>query len=454
MDLGGHFEQTTSGGVVENRHTVYAAGKAIAEVVTRGSVKQTRYFHTDHLGSIDAVTDDNAIVLARYAFDPFGNRTALYGSLNTINHGFTGHEQLPDVGLIHMNGRVYDPVLARFLSADPSIQFPDNLQSYNRYSYVMNNPLVFTDPSGFGLFGSIGKFLSKLFNNPIVRIAVTIAVAYFTGVYIGGLLTAGGTSWAVAASGALTWAGSAVVGAGAGFAAGFVGSGGNWKYALIGGVTGGFAGGLNGYFANYDWYEKAIAAGTGGGVGSRALGGNFGRGFEYAFLASLGKTALDSYVREYWSVAEKENYQSSLKPASGDAVLKPSWELTQEYGDQIGSCSSGNGACGTPGNTQTGSASEIVGDNKYLVGTPAPQSDSWCCKENSALMSFLGKNVPGVQAFSITHDVAMGQLQVAMDNSFLFNPVLNKLTILPFAYAQYEALGLGSTEYQLRLMKH
>ena len=98
MDLGGHFEQTTSGGVVENRHTVYAAGKAIAEVVTRGSVKQTRYFHTDHLGSIDAVTDDNAIVLARYAFDPFGNRTALYGNLNTINHGFTGHEQLPDVG--------------------------------------------------------------------------------------------------------------------------------------------------------------------------------------------------------------------------------------------------------------------------------------------------------------------------------------------------------------------
>ena len=155
MDLGGHFEQTTSGGVVENRHTVYAAGKAIAEVVTRGSVKQTRYFHTDHLGSIDAVTDDNAIVLARYAFDPFGNRTALYGSLNTINHGFTGHEQLPDVGLIHMNGRVYDPVLARFLSADPSIQAPGNLQSYNRYSYVLNNPLAFTGPSGFSWFSSL-----------------------------------------------------------------------------------------------------------------------------------------------------------------------------------------------------------------------------------------------------------------------------------------------------------
>ena len=177
MDLGGHFEQTTSGGVVENRHTVYAAGKAIAEVVTHGSVKQTRYFHTDHLGSIDAVTDDNAIVLARYAFDPFGNRTALYGNLNTINHGFTGHEQLPDVGLIHMNGRVYDPVLARFLSADPSIQAPGNLQSYNRYSYVLNNPLAYTDPSGYSWLSHVWH---EITHSQIGRavLAITVAVTF------------------------------------------------------------------------------------------------------------------------------------------------------------------------------------------------------------------------------------------------------------------------------------
>lgn len=48
-----------------------------------------------------------------------------------------------------MNGRIYDPLLGRFLSADIVVQAPGNLQSYNRYSYVINNPLTLTDPSGW-----------------------------------------------------------------------------------------------------------------------------------------------------------------------------------------------------------------------------------------------------------------------------------------------------------------
>ncbi|MDZ4260958.1 MAG: RHS repeat-associated core domain-containing protein [Pseudomonadota bacterium] len=63
--------------------------------------------------------------------------------------GFTDHEHLDSVGLIHMNGRVYDPELGRFMSADPFVQAPYNSQSYNRYSYVFNSPLSFTDPSGY-----------------------------------------------------------------------------------------------------------------------------------------------------------------------------------------------------------------------------------------------------------------------------------------------------------------
>ncbi|MEN3157335.1 RHS repeat-associated core domain-containing protein [Alkalimonas sp. NCh-2] len=61
----------------------------------------------------------------------------------------TGHEQIDDVGLIHMGGRVYDPILGRFLQADPFIQQPNNIQNFNRYSYVLNNPLNATDPSGY-----------------------------------------------------------------------------------------------------------------------------------------------------------------------------------------------------------------------------------------------------------------------------------------------------------------
>jgi RHS repeat-associated protein len=64
---------------------------------------------------------------------------------------FTGHETIPGVGLVNMNGRVYDPVIGRFLSPDPNVQFAADLQSYNRYSYVLNNPLRYTDPTGYFL---------------------------------------------------------------------------------------------------------------------------------------------------------------------------------------------------------------------------------------------------------------------------------------------------------------
>ncbi len=57
--------------------------------------------------------------------------------------------------MIHMNGRVFDPELGRFLSADPFVQFSQNLQSFNRYSYLLNNPLSYTDPSGHFLHGII-----------------------------------------------------------------------------------------------------------------------------------------------------------------------------------------------------------------------------------------------------------------------------------------------------------
>ena len=65
-----------------------------------------------------------------------------------LGHGYTGHEHLPEFGLINMNARLYDPALGRFLSPDPVVQAPDDTQSFNRYSYCLNNPLRYTDPDG------------------------------------------------------------------------------------------------------------------------------------------------------------------------------------------------------------------------------------------------------------------------------------------------------------------
>ncbi|WP_039916754.1 RHS repeat-associated core domain-containing protein [Cellvibrio mixtus] len=66
--------------------------------------------------------------------------------------GFTGHDQLDNHNLIHMGGRVYDPNLGRFLSADLLVQSPYNSQSFNRYSYTFNNPGSFVDPDGYSCY--------------------------------------------------------------------------------------------------------------------------------------------------------------------------------------------------------------------------------------------------------------------------------------------------------------
>ncbi|MEX2964821.1 RHS repeat-associated core domain-containing protein, partial [Microbulbifer sp. TYP-18] len=122
------------------------------------TVIKNRYLLRDHLGSLDVVTDATGAVTEQLSFDPWGQRrqphnwrdalssTQLTNILDITPRGFTGHESLDRMGLIHMNGRIYDPLLGRFVQADPNIDGTTSSQGYNRYSYVHNNPLAFTDP--------------------------------------------------------------------------------------------------------------------------------------------------------------------------------------------------------------------------------------------------------------------------------------------------------------------
>jgi RHS repeat-associated protein len=83
------------------------------------------------------------------SFDAWGKRTFVTKDPSLVfDRGFTGHEHLDEFGLINMNGRMYDPVVGRFLSPDPYVQAPGFSQSFNRYSYALNNPLKYTDPTG------------------------------------------------------------------------------------------------------------------------------------------------------------------------------------------------------------------------------------------------------------------------------------------------------------------
>ena len=116
---------------------------------------ERQYLFKDHIGSTDVIVDNDGNIVERLSFNPWGERrdadwTEADGEItSSTNRGFTGHEMDDEIGLINMNARIYDPVIGRFLSPDALIPSPTDLQSYNRYSYVRNNPLSFTDPTGF-----------------------------------------------------------------------------------------------------------------------------------------------------------------------------------------------------------------------------------------------------------------------------------------------------------------
>lgn len=135
----------------------YIGGDAYtAPVVLKGdgTIQNYLYLQRDYQGSIVAISDDTGQVLEKRLFDAWGNVLVQNGAGNVLNglslldRGYTGHEHLQSVKLIHMNGRLYDAKLHRFLEPDNYVQDPSNTQNYNRYGYVLNNPLKYTDPSG------------------------------------------------------------------------------------------------------------------------------------------------------------------------------------------------------------------------------------------------------------------------------------------------------------------
>ena len=118
------------------------------------------YLLADHLGSVLNITDSSGSSLIGLSFDAYGDRRGSNwtgdpssGELDTINgvtrRGFTEHEMLDSVGLVQMNGRVYNPVTGRFVSADPYIDGLLSSQGWNRYSYIGNQTMAGFDPSGF-----------------------------------------------------------------------------------------------------------------------------------------------------------------------------------------------------------------------------------------------------------------------------------------------------------------
>ncbi|MBP9127575.1 MAG: RHS repeat-associated core domain-containing protein [Elusimicrobia bacterium] len=140
---------------------IFAGGQRIASKTGDAVL----YFHQDHLGSTSLVTDMAGAVVQTTRYMPFGNIYSSNGSLTDV--GFTGHRHDFSDGLIYMKARYYDPAIGRFVSPDTLVQSPYDPQTLNRYAYARNNPVLYTDPSGYSFslnrtINSIGKELKRI----------------------------------------------------------------------------------------------------------------------------------------------------------------------------------------------------------------------------------------------------------------------------------------------------
>ncbi len=299
------------GGAQTDKHYIGDFAVVTHAGVGETAVATTDYLHRDHLGSVEAISDEMGTLVEELSFDSWGRRrqgnwqpmtdAAIYAFDTTLTtRGYTGHEQLDPVGLVHMNGRVYDPTIGRFLSADPHVQAPGNLQNWNRYSYVMNNPLSYTDPTGFffkKLFRSIGKAFGKVFKaigsafkkllrNPLIRSIIQV---------VGCALTAAATAGlgCVAISAGLTLAaGGSIADALQAAAFSFASMGafqvaGGIVNGIVSSVTAGAQLAADAVFA----ITTAVKAGVHGLVGGAlavAQGGNFLQGFIGSAAGAVG----------------------------------------------------------------------------------------------------------------------------------------------------------------------
>lgn len=302
----GSFEIVRNNSTGQEKHLIYIGSSPYeSNIVCLKDYSETtasyKFLHKDYLGSILAITNTDGTLLEERHFDAWGNLT--HGDMQLLDRGYTSHEHLATVGIIHMNGRLYDPRLRRFLNADEHIQDMFNTQNYNKYGYVLNNPMMYNDPSGEFLFGLLAIPLIKAI---FIGAAIGLA-AYTVGLAVSGnigMWNLGGALKATlfgAVSGAVTFGigsifkaaantiGNALLQAGAhGASQGVLGlvQGQNFFSAA--------AAGLFGSLGAYGWGRAMNGLGLGqfsqstygmigfgaisGGVGAELTGGNFWQG--------------------------------------------------------------------------------------------------------------------------------------------------------------------------------
>ena len=288
--LGGNYEVHCDSSGTEER--LYVGGdcyEAPALLVKKEGKTDVRFLHRDYLGSILQVADNKGKIIEENSFYAWGSRrdpdtqkiyTGTEAPSLMTGRGFTGHEHLDGFGLIHMNARLYDPILGRFLSPDPYVQLPDFTQAMNRYGYCMNRPLCYVDKNGeiigwiiagaliggainvathWDNIGSVGQFFGYFGVGAAAGALAggTVGGAGFIGGAISGMVGGSASGFTLGMGNTLMAGGSFLNALGNGTMGAFSG-------AICGGALGGVIGGGTAIIKGQNfWHGNAIAQGRG-----------------------------------------------------------------------------------------------------------------------------------------------------------------------------------------------
>ena len=254
----------------DTQSLLYIDGNAYSSpivYVKEGGQWKIYYICRDYLGSITHLANADGSLAQELSYDAWGRlrnpaTQEVYGESSQptlkLGRGYTGHEHLSLFGLVNMNARLYDPVLGRFLSPDPYVQMPDNLQNLNRYSYCLNNPLCYVDENGEFWWLVIGALIGAAVN----------VVTHWDAIQEGGWGTGLGYAFVGGVSGALGGVVAPAVATSIGIS-GIVGG------AIVGGTVGltsGFTTGTGNTLVEGGGIGDALSNGVQGAIGG-AVGG-------------------------------------------------------------------------------------------------------------------------------------------------------------------------------------
>lgn len=283
---------------------IYGPDNNLVSIIEKKKgIENTYYVQTDYLGSITQIFDGTGTIIKENSFDAWGrNRNpqtwaalSPVGTSDGWDRGYTGHEHLSQFGIINMNGRLYDPLLGRMMEPDPFIMGKNNSQGYNRYSYALNNPLKYTDPSGNVITLPVAMAIGAAASAAMYAGQVAFSDGGFknwnwgnfgTSVFMGAVQ--GGSTFMVGEMFGATGSGLNELGrAAAHGAVGFITSGGDLRNAMVSAV-GSFAGSIA---SNVPILKTPVGGFaftvTAGGVSSSLTGGNFIEGAVSAALVHL-----------------------------------------------------------------------------------------------------------------------------------------------------------------------